>query len=123
MKFIARIILIGTLSYFAAAFFPWWGIAIIAGVVSFLIPGHGFNVFISGFLGIGLLWMGFAWKIDIETNAIMSSKIIELFPINDITLLVIATGVIGGMVGAFGALTGSSFRHIFMKKRNKSYYN
>lgn len=123
MKFIARIILIAALTYFLSPFLPWWGIAVTAAFVSFLLPGHGFNVFVSGFLGIGLLWMAFAWKTDIESGSIMSEKILQMFPIDDVGLLIVATGVVGGIVGAFSALTGSTFRKIFMKKKQKSYYN
>ncbi len=123
MKFIIRIILIASLSYLSAMFFPWWGIALVAALVSFLLPGHGFNVFVSGFLGVGLLWMAFAWKTDIETASVLSEKIVQLFPVSEVTYLILATGLIGGLVGAFSGLTGSTFRQVFMKKKQKSYYS
>jgi hypothetical protein len=123
MKFIIRIILIGVICYFTANLLPWWSIAIVAATVSFLLPGNGFNVWLSGFLGVGLLWMAMAWKVDTESASIMSQKILELFPIKELGLLVITTGAIGGTVGAFSALTGSLFRKLFMKKKKKSYYN
>lgn len=123
MKFILRIILIGVICYFTANLAPWWSVAFIAAVVSFLLPGNGLNVWLSGFLGVGLLWMGMAWKVDTESASIMSQKILELFPINELGLLVIVTGAIGGTVGAFSALTGNLFRKLFMKKKQKSYYN
>lgn len=123
MKFIIRIILIAALSYLSGMLLPWWGIAIAAGFISFLLPGHGFNVFVSGFLGVGLLWMAYAWKTDIETGSVLSQKIVQLFPVSEVTYLILATGVIGGLVGAFSGLTGSTFRQIFMKKKQKSYYS
>lgn len=123
MKFIIRIILIAALTYLSGMIFPWWGIAIAAALISFLLPGHGFNVFVSGFLGVGLVWMAFAWKTDIETGSILSEKIVQLFPVSEVTYLILATGVIGGLVGAFSGLTGSSFRQIFMRKKQKSYYS
>lgn len=123
MKFIIRIILIAGLSYAAMMVLPWWGVAVAAALISFLIPGHGFNVFVSGFLGVGLLWLAYAWKVDVENNSIISEKVVTLFPVSDVLLLVIATGVIGGIVGAFSSLTGNTFRQIFMKKKKKSYYN
>jgi hypothetical protein len=123
MKFILRIILISVICYFTANLLPWWSIAIVAAAVSFLLPGNGFNVWLSGFLGVGLLWMAMAWKVDTESASIMSEKILELFPIDELGLLVIATGAIGGLVGAFSALTGNLFRKMFMKKKKTSYYN
>ena len=123
MKFIIRILLIAGVSYLFSMFLPWWGIALAAAMASFVLPGHGFNVFVSGFLGVGLLWMSYAWKTDVETGSIISEKIVQLFPVNDVSLLIIGTGVIGGLVGAFSGLTGSTFRQIFIKKKQKSYYN
>ena len=123
MKFIIRIILIAALSYLSGMFLPWWGIVLVAAFISFLLPGHGFNVFVSGFLGVGLLWMAYAWKTDVETGSILSEKIVQLFPVDEVTYLILATGLIGGMVGAFSGLTGSTFRQIFMKKKQKSYYS
>ena len=123
MKFIIRIILISSLSYLSAMFFPWWGIALVAALVSFLLPDHGFSVFVSGFLGAGLLWMALAWKTDIETASVLSEKIVQLFPVSEVNYLILATGLIGGLAGAFSGLTGSTFRQVFMKKKQKSYYS
>ena len=60
--------------------------------------GNGFNVFISGFLGGGLVWLVYAWYIDTKTNSILSAKVVELFPFEDKIFLVIAAGVIGALV-------------------------
>lgn len=123
MKVVLRILLIGTLAYFAPFVLPWWSLAILAALVGFLIPGHGFNSFISGFLGGGATWLFLAWKIDTETHSVMSTKMVQLFPLSDPIYLVIVSGVIGGLVAGFGAVTGTSFRQIFMKKKSRSLYS
>ena len=123
MKLIARIILIIILSYLLSLYFPWWVLMVVSFVVGFAIPGNGINLFIAGFLGGGLLWMSYAWYIDIKTESILSNKIVELFPFSDSIFLLIITGVIGALAGAFGALSGGSFRQLFMKKKQKSFYS
>jgi len=74
------------------------------------------------FLGIGLLWLIMAWKIDVETESIISTKIAILFKFEDNNMLILMTGAIGALIGALGALTGNSFRQIFLKKKEKSFY-
>lgn len=123
MIFIFRLILISTLTYLFGLITPWWSVMLAAAIIAFLMPGNNFNTFLSGFMGAGLIWMVLAWKVDIETNSIMSNKMIELLPIDDINMLIIVTAIIGGLAGALGAFTGNSFRQIFVKKKEKSFYS
>ncbi|MFY0608509.1 MAG: hypothetical protein JXR10_17460 [Cyclobacteriaceae bacterium] len=123
MKLLIRIILIISLTYFASMYSPWWIIIIISGLVSFGIYGSGFNVFISGFLGGGILWLTTAWFLDFSTNGILSDRIIQLFPLEDPFMLILITGLIGGLAAGLGAITGNSFRLLFVKKKVKGFYN
>lgn len=123
MLFIFRLILISTLTYFVGLIAPWWSAILVSAMVAFLIPGNNFNAFLSGFMGVGLIWMVMAWKIDVETNSIMSKKLIEIFPVDEINMLIIITSIIGGLAGALGAFCGNSFRQIFIKKKEKSFYS
>ncbi|MFY0625653.1 MAG: hypothetical protein JXR07_05135 [Reichenbachiella sp.] len=102
---------------------PWWCLIIVAFIITFLLVGNNFNAFLSGFLGAGLLWMIMAWKVDVETTSIISLKIVELFDVAETNMLVIASGVVGGIAGGFGAVTGNSFRQLFLKKKEKSFYS
>ena len=61
MKFLVSIILTALLGFAAGLFLPWWGIALAAFVVALLIPQHGGLAWLSGFLGIFLLWGGLAF--------------------------------------------------------------
>jgi hypothetical protein len=123
MKFILRLILITAGCYFIPFYAPWWIIFVITGLVGYLIPGNGFVVFNAGFLGGGLVWLGYAFKLDVETQSIKSEKLVQLFPVSDPTYLIIAAGVTGAFSAGFGALTGNSFRQIFIKKKQKSLYS
>lgn len=123
MKLIVRLLLITVLAYILPFYLPWWSIVIAAFLIGFLINGAGFSVFISGFLGGGLTWMIYAWYLDLQTKAILSDKVVELFPVDDNMFLIIAAGIIGALSGGFGALSGSSFRDLFERKKTKSFYS
>ena len=123
MLFIVRFLLIGFIGLIASFVLPWWNLMIVGFLVAFMLPGNNFNALLSGFLGGGILWLVMAWKIDIETASIMSKKIVQLFPVNDSNMLVILTGLIGGVATGLGAFTGNSFRQLFLKKKEKSFYS
>lgn len=123
MLFIIKLLLITGLGLLGSFFMPWWIIILVAFIVAFLFPGNNFNAFLSGLLGGGVLWMAMAWKVDTETASILSSKVVQLFPVSDVNMLIILTGVIGGLSGAFGAFSGNSFRQLFDKKKEKSFYS
>lgn len=122
MKFIAKIILTASLCYVAELFFPWWTVAVCAFAVNVFLPTKGFNAFLSGFLGVGLLWLVFAWLIDMETSSLLTEKISTLFTLSNSTLLVALTGLVGGLVGGFAAMSGSMFRNLRQSEEPKSSY-
>lgn len=123
MKIFLRIILIALVAYFVPFVLPWWTVAFFAMIIGFLVSGHGLNAFISGFLGGGAVWLILAWKIDDETNSILSSRLIQLFPFNEVIYLIIGTGLVGGLISGFGMVTGTSFRQIFIKRKSRSLYS
>lgn len=113
MKFIASIIVTALVSYAAGFFFPWWSIAIVAFLVSALIPQKPFIAFLSGFLALFLLWGGLALCMDIKNEHILAAKIAEiLFKTSSGTLLILVTGLVGGLVAGLAALTGSFVRKL-----------
>ena len=123
MVFILRLVLIAISCFGLGYIMPWWSIVVCTFVISFFLPGNSFNAFLSGFLGIGLVWMVMAWKFDMESGSNMSTKIIDLFPIDDHILLIVVTGLIGAIVGGFSAVTGNTFRQLFIKKKKQSFYS
>ncbi|MGD1892626.1 MAG: hypothetical protein ACFB15_18800 [Cyclobacteriaceae bacterium] len=112
MRFLAKTILIAGLCYISQQFFPWWTIVICAFLVSLILPTKGLTAFLSGFLGVGLLWLLFAWSIDASTDSVLTEKIAQLFSLNQVGLLIAVTGAVGGITGGFASLTGSLLRNI-----------
>lgn len=111
MKFIVATILTAILSFISGLFLPWWGIAVAALLVAVLVHQKAGKAFLSGLLGVFLLWAGLAWWIDMKNNSILSQKVASILPLEGNTILLIAiTGITGGLVGGFAAMTGSFLR-------------
>ncbi len=123
MKLIVKIILIAALTYFGGFILPWWTVMLSAFFICFLIDGSVIGSFVSGFLGGGIIWLGYSWYLDIKTASIMSSKIIEMFPLEDKIMLVIISGVIGAIAGGVSGVAGNNFKKLFIRKKVKSFYS
>jgi hypothetical protein len=113
MKFIVSILLIALLSFAFGLYLPWWSIALVAFIVTALIHQRPLRAFISGFIALFLLWAIVAMIVDISNQHILSQKIASVLPLGgSYILLILVTGFIGGLVAAFGALSGSYLRTV-----------
>ena len=122
MRFIVKLVLTAASCYVAELFFPWWIVAVCAFVINLFLPSKGFNAFLSGFLGVGLLWLLFAWLIDLDTSSLLTEKVASVLTLTDSSLLVALTGLVGGLVGGFAAMSGSLFRNLRHSEDPKSSY-
>ena len=114
MKFFISILLIALLSFTACLFLPWWLIAITSFFVAFAIPQKAGLAFLAGFIALFLLWAGLSFWISASNNHLLAHKISVLFiKADNPMLLIIVTGIIGGLVGGLGSLTGRHFRKLF----------
>jgi hypothetical protein len=119
MKFLIQVVLTVLLSYVAEQFLPWWTIGICAAVIAMGLTLNKITAFLGGFTAISLLWMIVATLIDVRTNAILSTKIAPLLGFQSSTLLILLTGLVGGMVGGLGALSGQQLRALLNQKESK----
>jgi hypothetical protein len=118
MKFYLAILLTITLSFLAGLFLPWWSIAIISFAVAAFLPQSIGKSFLSGFLGILILWGLLAAWIDMKNESILSLKIAELMELGrNSFLLILITSLIGAMVGGFAAMAGASLRPYPSKRK------
>jgi hypothetical protein len=109
MRFVLSVLLIAFIAFLAGIFLPWWSIAIIAFLVAFFLPQHIGLGFLSGFLGIFLLWGLMALWIDINNKSILSTKMATLFPLGGSALMIIlVTALVGALVGGFAAMAGNT---------------
>ena len=111
MKFIAALLLTALLSFVSGLYMPWWSLAIMAFLVAVLIHQKAGKAFLSGFLALFVLWGFLALWIDIRNTHILSARVGELLGLgSNALLLILVTGLIGGLVSGFAAMSGSYFR-------------
>lgn len=111
MKFLIATILTAILAFISGLFLPWWGMAITSLLVAVLVHQKAGKAFLSGLLGVFLLWAGLAWWIDMQNNSILSKKIATILPLGgNSMLLILVTGIIGGLIAGFAAMSGSFLR-------------
>lgn len=112
MKFFVAIILTALLSFVAGIYIKWWWFfAIISFFVALLVNQGAGKSFLSGFLGLFILWAGLAWWIDIKNESVLSVKIAELLPLGGSSFaLILVTGLLGGIIAGFAALSAGFLR-------------
>lgn len=119
MRFLLQLIVIALLAFVLGMLLPWWSIAIAA-----FAGGLAFNSranFLAGFLGIGLLWVLYAWMMDATSAAPLAERISKVLFINKPLLFLITTAV-GGLVGGFAAMAGGALRKTSKRSNDDRYY-
>jgi len=122
MKIAIKIILIAAVAYVAEMFFPWWSVVVVSFLVNVFIYTKGSPSFISGFSGIGLLWLIIAWNIDTANASLLSSMVSQILQVQSPLGILALTFFVGGLAGGFGALAGSHFKNLMKKKKDDYYY-
>ena len=113
LKYVLSIVVTALVAFVLGLYLPWWGIAIAAFLVSAAIPQKPTFSFLSGFLGVFLLWEVLAWWIDNKNNGILSQKVAALMGLgNSSVLLIVITSVVGALVAGFAALAGTYLRRL-----------
>ena len=116
MKLIVSIILIMLLSFTACLYFAWWSVAIVAFVVTAIIPQKALMSFISGFFSLFILWGTLSFWISNSNGHIFAHKVsLVILKVNNPYLLMLASALIGALVAGSAALAGSHLRKLFYK--------
>lgn len=112
MKSILLFLGILLLGYAAHIFMPWWavyGVALLLSAMTGLRPGRSFFI---GFLAAFALWAGTAYWLHQSGEGILTEKIGEMLGGLSVPAVVSITALLGGLLGGFGAWTGSSGRRL-----------
>ncbi|HFA48845.1 MAG TPA: hypothetical protein ENJ95_07500 [Bacteroidetes bacterium] len=112
LKAIIQIIITIVLGYLAQLYFPFWAMALAAAIAA-LFFNYKYNLtsFAAGFLAAFLLWAAYAYTLDSENAGLLTAQLGELFKVEG-SYLAYASGLVGGLLGGFGALTGSLLRRL-----------
>ena len=113
MNFIFRILLIGISAFYIPESLPWWTIVIIPFVLGVIFEDNLLSHFLSSFIGVGVAWLFLMLNFDLETQSILSSKIINILEVSSVNFLIILITLIGGVISGLGGLTGISLRKNF----------
>ena len=112
MKFIVSVVVIMLLSFSGCLYLPWWWIAVSGFLVITLIPLKPSAAFLSGFIALFILWISLSGWISYSNQHILAHRVsLLVLKIDSPLLLILTTGLIGGIVGGLGALTASFLRN------------
>ncbi|WP_080238082.1 M48 family metalloprotease [Spirosoma rigui] len=102
-----QIILVALISLVAQLVLPWWSLAIVAFSVCFWRSRSSGLAFLYGFLGVAVVWLGYALIIQLQTDGVFVGRMSELlFKSNTSVLPVSATTLLGGIVGGVAGMAG-----------------
>ncbi|MEN9319186.1 MAG: hypothetical protein RIQ51_1499 [Bacteroidota bacterium] len=113
MKFILSILLVGLVTYAIGIYgtLPWWSFVVTNLIIAIALPIKPLQSFIAGALGVGALWAGLAFGIDLANNHILSTKVAQILPLGGSYIaLIIVTAFVGALLGGLASLTGSFVR-------------
>jgi hypothetical protein len=119
MRFTLQLIAIAILALALEFLLPWWSIAIAA-----FFGGIAFNTrhnFLAGFLGIALLWLLYSVMMDLIAAAPLAERVSNVLLINK-PLLLLATALIGGLVGGFASMAGGALLGKTKRSNDTRYY-
>ena len=102
------------LAIILSQFFSWWAVMIAAFLVSVTISLKKAAVFFIPFLAIALLWMVQAYLFSSANDFILAKKIAVLLPLGgNPYLLVLVTGLIGGIAAGVSGIFGKQIATLF----------
>ena len=109
MNHFVKLIVIALVSFGLMQILPFWSVAVAGFLASLFIKSGNLGSFLTGFLAVFLLWGGMAYLINMETAGVMTEKISQLFSMSP-PLMILLTGVIGGITAGLGSLAGNQLR-------------
>ena len=110
-------------NYAGQLVFSWLSMVIFSFIIGFSLEALNRFPFITGFVSNFLIWFAVAFSQDLGNAQLLSKMVIQLFPVAPGEyLLVIITGLLGGLIGGMAVLTGHTFRTLVRKKDIASRY-
>ena len=98
-------------------FLPWWWPVPAAYAAAYWLGRTGRQAFLSGFAGAGAAWLLLAAFMDWRNGQILSTRVAGLFHLPYAWMLLVITGLLGGLLGGFGAWAGQALRQWISLRR------
>ena len=113
INFIATIILAVLFSFFL----PWWSVMTAALVTSLFIPLKKTAVFLVPFVAILLFWAVYCFVLSSNNDFTLAKKISQLLQLGgNPYLLILTTGIVGGLAAGISAIFGKQIVLMGVKK-------
>lgn len=114
---IKSIIILFALQLVSSLIFPWWSIAVVAFLYFFLTNDHTIaKSIVISFTSSFILYLVFSLYQDLQVEVTAASFIADILGGLPAWLTYIIASIVGGIVSAFGGLTGQLFIKTFSKK-------
>ena len=98
---------------------PWWSVMLAAFLAGAIVRLKNVAAFFAPFLATSLFWIAYAWVLSSSNDFILAKKISVLFYLKgNAWLLLLLTGVIGGLSAGVAGVFGSQFRAVFSKQNS-----
>jgi hypothetical protein len=92
---------------------PWWSVMIAALATGLLIPLKKIAVFFTPFLAILLFWAFYSFILSSANDFTLAKRISVLLPLGgNPYLLILVTGVIGGLAAGIAAIFGQQLHAV-----------
>jgi len=113
MKFITALVLTAFLGFVIGLFttLPWWSFVFTSFLVAMAIHQKVGRAFLTGFLGLFLLWAILSVIKDRANDHLLAIKVAKILPLGgSYWAIIFITGLIGGLVSGLAATAGSTAR-------------
>lgn len=110
-------------SWLIALLLPWWALFIPAFLLSAWAIRNSFAAFLTGFLASGFGWFFQALYIHFANDAILSSRMADLFSVGSAWAVIWLTFLVAAIPGGLAALAGTLFASIMQKNKTVSASN
>lgn len=105
------------LAFVLAQFLPWWSVMLAAFMSAISISLKKIAVFFVPFMAIAIFWIVYAFWLSSSNDFVLANKIAVLLPLQGKPyLLILITGLIGGLSAGIAALFGKQCAALFFTK-------
>lgn len=121
MRFILFVFLTALIVLLSSPFIPYWGVMTVVFLAAVVAGQNGAGAFFAGGLGMGLTWLAYCIYIGVMTGSDLPERIAGIMSLGGETYLLGVTGILGFLLGAFSAWSGSLFRKLLQRKPDNIY--
>lgn len=113
------VILLVLFSFLSCLYLPWWSIAVVAFLLTCLLPQKPGAAFTTAFAAIFVFWLVFSFIISLNNDHILAKRAsLLIVNIENPWLFMLITAIIGGIVSGLGALTAA---YLFAGKKRDEF--